>query len=86
MLSKTLIVSQIPSIDESESVPATLRRWPMRLMASAAIVLACSLIGAAALSDVTADVGDFSKVVGVLAFIVSMVVLAIGMVGESYRS
>lgn len=86
MASRTVDATESSSIDKPITSPETLSRRPRRLLASLVIAMAFCLIGAAALSDVATNFGDFAKVLGVFAFIISMTTLAVSMVADAYRS
>ncbi|MDB5324878.1 MAG: hypothetical protein JWM57_447 [Phycisphaerales bacterium] len=75
--------------DKSEEVQVS--QW-RRLSRSGLPALICillltsTLVGAAAISDVSTNMMDVAKIVSVVAFIAAMVALAMGMIGSAYRS
>ena len=50
------------------------------------LLLTSTLVGAAAISDVSTNFMDVAKIVSVVAFIAAMLALAMGMIGDAYRS
>lgn len=75
------------SIDHLAAQPAAPRFRLSRLTITVCVLILASFIcGAAALSDVAANLGDIVKMAAVLTFIGAMVALALNMVGDAYRS